>query len=241
MVIKLRCPEGHRVTCPDDKAGHTGRCPKCGSSFRVPDPHRTAESSPDINGEKEDTIVFLCPNGHKLNGPSSLQGSPGQCPHCNTRFVIPDFDDVNEETYDAGDSKTDLWDDEDDAVAAEGAEEIDEIEPLPADASGVSRVAWSAAAGETSISRTARPDHPMPALFDRFWGYKRRGSVLELHLKTGEILVPENYSVDLSRGDYGVFTMIERTGERTLTTIAWDTVARVAVKDIGETPGFFPS
>src|SRR5687768_12612727 len=29
-----------------------------------------------------EVFVFLCPNGHKLNGPPSLKGKPGQCPHC---------------------------------------------------------------------------------------------------------------------------------------------------------------
>ena len=37
-------------------------------------------------------IVFPCPNGHKLNGPASLQGQPGQCPHCGAKFRIPVFE-----------------------------------------------------------------------------------------------------------------------------------------------------
>ena len=36
-----------------------------------------------------DNIVFLCPNGHRLNGPAKLAGRLGQCPHCNTKFQIP--------------------------------------------------------------------------------------------------------------------------------------------------------
>ena len=39
----------------------------------------------------EQIITFLCPNGHKLSGPASLQGKPGQCPHCSSKFVIPDY------------------------------------------------------------------------------------------------------------------------------------------------------
>lgn len=236
MVIKLRCSEGHRVTCPDDKAGHTGRCPKCGSSFQVPDTRPTDETRPDLKGaEKEDTIVFLCPNGHKLNGPSSLQGTPGQCPHCNMRFVIPDFDNLDEETYDAGDTDSDLWDEDDEDIV----EAVDAIEPLPEDASGVSRGNW-APTYPTAGPPSAQADHPMAAVFDRFWGYKRRGSLLKLHLKTGETIVPENYASDLSRGPYAVFTVIDKAENRTLTMIAWDTIARVAVKDIGDLPGFFP-
>ena len=38
----------------------------------------------------DDAIIFLCPNGHKLSGPANLKGKPGQCPHCNAKFVIPE-------------------------------------------------------------------------------------------------------------------------------------------------------
>lgn len=41
---------------------------------------------------KPGTIAFLCPNGHKLNGPEKLAGRLGQCPHCNTKFQIPPLD-----------------------------------------------------------------------------------------------------------------------------------------------------
>jgi hypothetical protein len=37
----------------------------------------------------DELIVFLCPNGHKLNGPARLAGKTGQCPHCGARFEIP--------------------------------------------------------------------------------------------------------------------------------------------------------
>ena len=45
-----------------------------------------------------DLIVFLCPNGHRLNGPKKLQGKPGKCPHCGAKFVIP-LDEPEEEEY----------------------------------------------------------------------------------------------------------------------------------------------
>src|SRR6185436_17284714 len=35
-------------------------------------------------------FIFLCPNGHKLNGPPSLKWKAGQCPHCGAKFRIPD-------------------------------------------------------------------------------------------------------------------------------------------------------
>ncbi len=36
-----------------------------------------------------ESIVFFCPNGHKLNGPATLRGKLGLCPHCQSRFRIP--------------------------------------------------------------------------------------------------------------------------------------------------------
>jgi Zn finger protein HypA/HybF involved in hydrogenase expression len=41
-----------------------------------------------------ETFVFLCPNGHRLNGPPSLKGKPGKCPHCHATFLIPTDDET---------------------------------------------------------------------------------------------------------------------------------------------------
>ena len=43
-----------------------------------------------------DLFVFLCPNGHKLNGPPSMKGKAGKCPHCGARFRIPTDDEEEE-------------------------------------------------------------------------------------------------------------------------------------------------
>jgi hypothetical protein len=49
------------------------------------------------NSPKESQIEFLCPNGHKLHGPASLQGKPGECPECGSRFHIPTYDHIPSE------------------------------------------------------------------------------------------------------------------------------------------------
>jgi hypothetical protein len=49
--------------------------------------------SPSSKGSAEQ-IVFLCPNGHKLNGPAKLAGRLGKCPHCDTRFQIPSLEEL---------------------------------------------------------------------------------------------------------------------------------------------------
>lgn len=36
MSIKIICPNGHRLTAKDSRAGTTGRCPACGAAIRIP-------------------------------------------------------------------------------------------------------------------------------------------------------------------------------------------------------------
>ena len=60
----------HRTQCPRHPAALAGNPP-----FRPTPP--------------EGQIEFLCPNGHHLHGPSSLQGRAGECPECGSRFRIP--------------------------------------------------------------------------------------------------------------------------------------------------------
>lgn len=130
MPIEFQCPQGHRLACPDEMAGRTARCPKCGVKLLVPQPsaapaivasgdssgHSASESSAlsDIarpSGDPaassgsypyveagsgvghEPLMVFLCPNGHKLNSPIGMQGQRGKCPHCNAKFIIPTEED----------------------------------------------------------------------------------------------------------------------------------------------------
>jgi hypothetical protein len=150
MPIEAICPSGHKILCPDDRAGRAAKCPRCGAAFRIPGtpvtahiagvggegssaaidvsiatpkPDRgestvtgaagTGDSLTPANGQPvqptfgavgsensselpppltptgDELIVFLCPNGHKLNGPARLAGKTGQCPHCGARFEIP--------------------------------------------------------------------------------------------------------------------------------------------------------
>jgi len=61
-------------------------------------PQSQAQPTPPPSGEPKDKdehqIEFLCPNGHRLHGPGTSQGQPGQCPECGQKFYIPSFNDV---------------------------------------------------------------------------------------------------------------------------------------------------
>ena len=117
---------------------------------------------------KERQIEFLCPNGHHLHGPASLQGRPGACPECGSRFRIPILDEAEEEGEPEQLDIDDLDDSDGQETSAAEAEEADEAltesEDLDAGdyemtsdtshtlptadgAAGCAACAWSAGAG----------------------------------------------------------------------------------------------
>ena len=97
MKIKFTCPNGHQLSAERDRVGKPGKCPKCGTKFVVPAATEEDAGQPEKPKPKEATFAFLCPNGHELNGPVSLRGRPGQCPHCGEKFLIPEEDGDDED------------------------------------------------------------------------------------------------------------------------------------------------
>lgn len=268
MTIVVSCPNGHRLSCPDDRAGMSGTCPSCGTTFQVPRPGvpddpdsigvgtsaETVASSTDEDAarelppleipmevvddvaEQERMCVFLCPNGHKLNGPASLQGTIGQCPHCNIKFEIPIIQE--EEASDADDQ----------AVAGKitghlrsreefdeplAYEEIDEpgtaADPKPLDFEGMEEFREDDHYGDADT-------HPLAKLFKKLWTEREHGGVVELHLADGVKITPDWWAKKFSRVSHAVFSLQSSDGSYTIETIAWDAVQRVTVRRITELP-----
>lgn len=123
MPIQFLCPNGHKIHCSEDHAGKPAKCPKCGVKFRVPapaelegarEPEEPVPDGPPENRRQagmdsqpsgvdvgpatdDDQIEFLCPNNHLLHGPAILQGQPGVCPKCGSKFRIPSYDEAEGE------------------------------------------------------------------------------------------------------------------------------------------------
>lgn len=291
MAIKFLCPNGHPLSCGDDRAGKPGKCPKCGTQFVVPDAEEIAAASNGAKADKEsavvvagsgvgggakaaadssasasgsgssspvkpgsgvgqvafpaDQIVFLCPNGHRLNGPKSLQGRPGQCPHCGEKFRIPVYEEeapqepLEEEleefpTEDLPEEEIPIGlTDESDLP-----DETEDLETFPDETAMTDEVDGKGATLLTGAipPLPSGPSHQLFDVFSRLWSFKTEGTSVEILMKDGVTLRPTRYSPALSRQSFGVFAVADENGSYRLFTVAWESVARIEFHDLKDLP-----
>jgi hypothetical protein len=234
-MIKFQCPNGHPLSAPDTLANRPGKCPKCDASFIVPAPGDTAlgpaggtvDSStaaassgrlpvtPTATGDgalaRGELFVFLCPNGHKLNGPLSMKGKAGQCPICGARFRIPTDEDIAAAEREAAAASDDevppgLPDDQEEG-------QVDLV--LPSPPAGVSGLGY---------------------IVGRLWERRSDETELEVFLSEGEIIAPDFFSEGLSTSDYGVFAIHEGDDSFAVAVVPWSTVRRVSLRRMGQLP-----
>jgi hypothetical protein len=259
-VIEFLCPNGHRIHCPEEQAGRAAKCPRCGVKFRIPQPSEVeplgvGEGGPDAGRvdlsdsgipppvpvpqaapDNESLIEFLCPNGHRLHGPVSLQGQPGECPECGSRFRIPTYGDVPSDAPAAqqlGVGKADGS-----AGSAVGSS-ADRPRPQPGKAAGSlqSDTAKIPRSAVPSAATSAVPEgHPLAQLVGVLWTEKAKGATIVLQFSGGETLVPDQFAANLSRGTHGLFGVKEADGKYTLTAVAWDKVERIQVRGAENVP-----
>jgi rRNA maturation protein Nop10 len=241
MPITFNCPQGHRLTCPDELAGKPGKCPKCGVVVRVPAPASPiaatahagdVETAPDepasalysaADGATPselgiDQIIFLCPNGHRLHGAASLAGRPGQCPHCGVKFLVPSPDEDDEEP------------DRDQEPADEALNGI-VIQIDTSGKGGSSKTGRKSSPSGTSPSASA---HPLAGLLAQLQRYKNQGVSIEIHLGDGKLIEPEQFS--LKDAQHAFFASREANGTHTMTVVAWSSIERVVVRGLEQLP-----
>lgn len=229
--MKFLCPTGHPLNAPESMAGKPSRCPRCSTAFVVPQPSEAGNtddqgvaSASGVNPASgisknlfraEEIFYFLCPNGHKLNGPPTMKGKAGRCPECGARFLIP----TDEEIAAAGEE-----------LLGSGMDQ----EPLAGDT----------AAGGIGLNRNfGLPEgvHPPPSgpagmgyIVGRLWERRTENSELEIYLAEGEIVSPDYFSEVLSTSDYGVFAIEEGDGTFSISMIPWSSVRRASLRRVGE-------
>lgn len=168
-----------------------------------------------------DQIIFLCPNGHRLNGPASLAGRPGQCPHCGIKFLVPNPDEEDEE--------------EDQPFVEEETPDfpLNDI-VIQIDTSGKGGSSKGGKSGLTSASSPNVAAHPLASLLAQLWRYKAQGATIELHLGDGKLLEPDQFSS--KDAQHAIFASTEANGTHTLTAVAWSSIQRVVVRGLQQLP-----
>jgi Zn finger protein HypA/HybF involved in hydrogenase expression len=190
----------------------------------------------------EEVFVFLCPNGHKLNGPPSLKGKLGQCPHCHSRFRIPTDEEIEQYAQEEADAE---------AAAAEAATAS---LPTAGSSPGLSASASNllAEAGSSSASSFDIPlagshlssvlksrwkfSHELGEVLLHMWQAKGDLGEVEIELAAGEEkLTPEFYSPSLSQGDFAVFGKSDGM-HINVVVIPWSSIVRCRVNKIDRLP-----
>jgi len=272
MAIQFLCPGGHKIQCADDRAGQPAKCPKCGVKFRVPDlselrASASAEGQPaepeggelgagDVPPGQEGQIEFLCPSGHHLHGPRSLEGTPGECPECGIRFLVPACDEGSDEEGPQGSDDAGQPEPEIKIVTSDEPPNLQdriELERGPgtspevpagedaadADVPRVVEISTAVRADDSGRLHLAATAHPLAELFAELWPQRARGAEIELHLSDGETIVPDRFARAMSEGSFAMLSTTDSDGKHTLTAVAWDSVVRVVVRGLGQLPDEF--
>ena len=95
-MIRIECPGcAANFSVPESKAGHTGRCPTCGTQVAVPDadlPTVAADATPQRVAE-ESVEVRPCPGCQaRMAVARGDLGTTVECPYCVTRFLAESAD-----------------------------------------------------------------------------------------------------------------------------------------------------
>jgi hypothetical protein len=178
----------------------------------------------------EETISFLCPNGHKLTSPVSLQGRAGKCPHCGEKFRVPTLEELhaeeeiedfgvdegegyefgNSEEYAGGEAGFD---------GGQAAEDFDA--EIPDDALEED---WSAS------------PYPARRLFEHLWIEREHGGRIRISVAEGEPVIADFYARRLSQSTHGVFASRDEKGNYRIIAIAWDAIRRIEVDELVNLP-----
>ena len=89
----------------------------------------------------------------------------------------------------------------------------------------------------TRLRPSSRGAEATAAMFARLWHMRPKGTTVELRLRSGETIVPEQFLAAASRESrHGVFATVEADATVSLVVIPWDAVDRMTIRGLSEVP-----
>jgi len=223
-------------TSPDKTAPGPGKDPQPADSTakaKTPTVSPPADvplpNPPGEDSKEAELIVFLCPNGHKLHGPATLKGKPGQCPHCGSKFRVPDDEENDEDIA---------------VVDAQASGGLHAKPAQPRTPQGVSDDTFRKDEEIPVLEAVPAWQVPPPAvdggyriqdLFAWMWEEKPEEAKIELQFADGKTFEPVGFAAQLSRQNVAVFET--KDGDKSvITTLRWDDVRRIIVNGVDDLP-----
>lgn len=206
-AIRFSCPNGHQIVVDVKLAGKRGSCSRCGAAVVIPS--ESPAAPPDF------------PSIEPLASPEPL---PVPEPAAVTEagpVEVPDFSGIGAEP----------------AVteADEPSAEVGPFDGIPsAPAEAEQSFAGVEASEEPEIDGI---DNPTAVLVLKMFSECADDSTVELHLKSGQIVMPVLFDFKWSRGTHGVFATPNKADDSvTLVAVAWDSVEQVIVRKVPGLP-----
>ena len=84
---------------------------------------------------------------------------------------------------------------------------------------------------------TVANPHPLAALFIELWAARSEGSRVEVHLESGNLVLPDGYLKSHSQHDYAVLVSRDPDGCSTITVVPWNSISKIILRAIKQVPG----
>lgn len=254
-LVRFLCINGHRLAAPREQIGKTGKCPHCGTIFRIPTDDDAGLSGGSGRYDLPASLSGVEPAGEPASGvegsgannvvrPNDVSSGANKRPPLppQIEFLCPNGHQLKGPLSMAG--KPGQCPHCAARFVIPTEEEFAEHESSPPEAvSSPQPVLKSSAANGAAVAsapvESAAPKHPLARLYEQLASHCTTSSVIELYFEGGERIVPEGYVPSLSREDHAVFARKEANGATNLTAIAWERIVRIDLRGLWDLPEGF--